>query len=178
VESAWYQSTCGKAIGFSPELAEVVNLCLRPGELDNIDCDHPYQICAESACDFEYKGFPDVGGDPQFEGRSCTEFSFRGSITADFCYDPGETPDPYEGNELCGDHWMHPVQLTTDWRFFKVPFNTLLQQGWAKESDFLDLTAASLIRFTFDRGWLDTYLDGVRFYRRAGSVNDDDADPE
>jgi hypothetical protein len=46
-----------------------------------------------------------------------------------------------------------------------VPFNTMAQQGWAQRSGFLDLTAVSVIRFTWDGGWIDFWIDDVRFYK-------------
>ena len=48
-----------------------------------------------------------------------------------------------------------------------VPFTDMHQQGWAMESHFLDLTGASVMRFTFDRGWIDYWIDDVSFYRRV-----------
>jgi len=41
----------------------------------------------------------------------------------------------------------------------------LLQQGWAKRSNKLDTTAISVVRFTWDGGWVDFWIDDVRFYR-------------
>ena len=168
---------CSGKFGYYSGLPDRIKLCVLADEAsggeDALDCDYPYQRCQESACTWEVVSNPDAGFDPQFEGRACTEFSFRGSITNGYCFNPGEDPDPAEANQRCGDHWMSPVHLTTDWQFYKVPFDTLLQQGWAKESDFLDLTSASVIRFTFDRGWLDVYLDNVRFYRKARATSSD-----
>jgi len=42
----------------------------------------------------------------------------------------------------------------------------MLQPGWAKRSAKLDLTAISVVRFTWDGGWIDFWIDEVRFYRR------------
>ena len=41
----------------------------------------------------------------------------------------------------------------------------MTQQGWAKHTTKLDLANLTLVRFTWDGGWIDVYLDDVRFYR-------------
>lgn len=133
----------------------------------------PHQLCGTAACDCPYEAFPAIPDvtpavirpDQAFTGRSCNEFAFRGGIVDNYCFNPGQDPNPYEGSELCGDHWASPVSLTTDWQFFKVPFTSLLQQGWAKEQHQFDLHAVSMVRFTWDKGYIDYWLDDVRFYR-------------
>ncbi len=119
--------------------------------------------CGEAACNAFYKPFQ--VGDAQFNGRACTPFAFRGSTSNSFCFDPGQDRDPPEGVDLCGDFWMAPVYLSTEWQFYKVPFTELHQQGWAKEQFQFDLTSISVVRFTWDRGWVDYWIDDVRFYR-------------
>ena len=46
-----------------------------------------------------------------------------------------------------------------------MPFTRLLQQGWAKEQHQFDLHAISMIRFSWDKGFIDYWLDDVGFYR-------------
>ena len=92
--------------------------------------------------------------DPQTFGRTCTDFSFVGSITYKYCYNPGVDPNPPEGEQQCGDYWMKSVSLSTDWELIKVPFDTLIQQGWAKRSYKLDLSSITDVRLEWDRGWL------------------------
>ena len=41
----------------------------------------------------------------------------------------------------------------------------MLQQGWAQRSAKLDLTAISVVRFTWDGGYVDYWIDQVNFYR-------------
>jgi hypothetical protein len=129
------------------------------------------QYCGQSAARHQTDSAKslNVGKDPYISDTTCQEFSFRGSITSDYLYNPNsEIPGqqkPYEGSQLCGDHWMRSVTLSTDWEFYKIPFTELLQQNWAKRSYWLDLTAVTLARFTWDRGYIDYYLDDVRFYR-------------
>lgn len=137
-------------------------ICWAPGEPKPVN-DIVYPECGEAACNAFYKPFQ--VGDAQFNGRACTPFAFRGSTSNSFCFDPGEDRDPPEGVELCGDFWMAPVYLSTEWQFYKVPFTELHQQGWAKEQFKFDLTSISVVRFTWDRGWIDYWIDDVRFYR-------------
>jgi hypothetical protein len=131
-----------------------------------------YQYCGESACVHQSDSAKSLNMtvDPLYYGTQCREFSFRGSITSKFCFDPDSALEiqraPMEPSQTCGDHWMYSVRLSHDWEFYTVPFKALLQQGWAKRSYWLDLTAVSMTRITWDRGYLDIYLDDVRFYRR------------
>lgn len=110
-----------------------------------------------------------MGFDPFIHDTKCQEYSFRGSITSMFAFNPdSEIPaqqKPAENSQQCGDHWMRSVQLGLDWQFYTVPFKELYQQGWSKRSYELDLTALTLVRFTWDRGYIDYYIDDVRFYR-------------
>ncbi len=141
--------------------------------------DWTYQYCDDYLCSRPYDAFPDypsdfpfevpddpVRPDPQFFGRTCNTFAFRGGIVDKFCFNPGEDPDPPEANELCGDHWAYPIYLSTEWKFYKIPFTRLLQQGWAKEQPKLELDAASMLRMTWDKGYVDYWIDDVRFYRK------------
>lgn len=145
---------------------------------------YQWQICGNTACTWPTAsakslnaGPPDdtrVGGyyyrDIQFDGMQCLQYSQRGSITSDFCYDPKSSDPrlqkPPEGSQQCGDHWMKSVALDYDWKFYTVRFDELLQQGWAKRSYMLDLTAITMVRITWDRGFADFWVDDVRFYRK------------
>jgi hypothetical protein len=128
--------------------------------------------CNTSRCNDPYPAFPEDMVDAQYNQRSCTQRTFRNGISSFFCWnapDPASgiagDPPPAEPDQQCGDHWNRPVALTNDWRLYLVPFDSMLQQGFAKRSNKLDLTALSLVRFTWDGGWIDYWLDDVRFYR-------------
>lgn len=138
---------------------------------DNVE---GYAPCGQYMCERGFQAFRAAGGsDPRqdvaFAGTTCNAFTFRGGITDDYCYDPAGNSPPHENSRVCGDHWLKPVHLSTEWQFFKVPFSDLLQQGWAKESYQLDLTSAAVVRFIWGRGWVDMMLDDVRFYRNTHS---------
>ena len=133
-------------------------------------------ICGRTQCDNAYAAYPTNGSDPQSVGRACTPYTYRSGTQANVCYNPPGTLDaagnpvpadplPAESDEQCGDHFTFPVHLTTEWQFFTVPFTQMFQQGWAKQAPFFDLTSASVVRFTWDAGYVDYYIDDVRFYR-------------
>lgn len=136
---------------------------------------HRYTPCGQFMCERGFLAFRGASDgsvareDMAFAGTTCQPFTFRGGITDDFCYDPASGRYPHENSQVCGDHWLKPVHLSTEWQFFKVPFSDLLQQGWAKESYELDLTSAAVVRFIWGRGWVDMMLDDVRFYRNTHS---------
>lgn len=134
--------------------------------------------CAETRCDERWPAFPDdyatIGGaaapniphgsDLQFFGKPCSPYTMRNGIFGSWCFDP-KTERPAEPTEQCGDHWTRVVNLSNEWQFYTVPFNQMAQQGWAKRSQGLDLKTVSVVRFTWDGGFIDYWMDDVRFYR-------------
>ncbi len=136
--------------------------------------------CEETRCNERYPAFPDDCGVPgggcpmdspvplatdrQFYGKPCSPHTMRNGTFGYWCFDP-ETERPAESTEQCGDHWTRVVNLSNEWQFYTVPFSSMAQQGWAKRSAGLDLTSVSTIRFTWDGGWIDFWIDDVRFYR-------------
>ncbi len=122
-----------------------------------------YTVCGDNACNLEYPSLQ--APDPKYHGRACTPFAMTGSITRSYCYNPGSDPNPVEGTQQCGDFWMKPVNLSTDWTFIKIPFTDFLQQGWAKRQYQLDLSSLTDVRIQWDRGWMDYWISDVRFYR-------------
>ncbi len=122
-----------------------------------------YIPCGDTFCNEEYPSFQAV--DPQSFGRTCNDFAFEGSITYGYCYTPGVDLNPAENSLACGDYWMNSVNLSTDWQLIKVPFSSLVQQGWAKRQYQFDLSNLTDVRLEWDRGWLDVWISDVRFYR-------------
>jgi hypothetical protein len=120
------------------------------------------QFCGQSACD---EKFPAGGDDPAFKGKACTPYQFQTGENASYCFDPGKDPNPPESYERCGDHWQVPVHLSTDWQLFLIPFSDMRQQGYGKESRQLHPAEISLFRMTWEAGFIDYYVDDVRFYR-------------
>jgi hypothetical protein len=144
----------------------------------------PSNCCNTTACDDKYAAYPNdpipdagrfalagggagtVGHDIQFFGRPCTPYAWTNGIGGSWCFDPATDPPPAPSSELCGDHWTRTVDLSTQWQFYTVPFTQMLQQGWAKKSEHLDLHSVSTLRFSWDVGNIDYWIDEVSFYRR------------
>jgi hypothetical protein len=123
--------------------------------------------CNITRCNEPYPAYPNSYGgvDPQFYGRPCTPYAFRGGGQSSYCFDPATDQPPAESDQGCGDYWTFPLHLTTEWQLFLVPFTTMTQQGWAKRWSFFDIKSVSVVRLTWDAGWIDYWIDNLRFYR-------------
>jgi hypothetical protein len=123
--------------------------------------------CGVERCNDPYPAFPDRfgGRDPQFADRPCTPYAFRNGTQSSYCFDPAKDPPPPESDQGCGDYWTFPLHLTTEWQLFLVPFTTMYQQGWAKRWPLFDTSSVSVVRLTWDKGWVDYWIDNLRFYR-------------
>jgi hypothetical protein len=138
-----------------------------------------YPLCGPTACDDDYDAFtePDrtfttAGARPGFTGTAqCEWFDLTNDLGDYFCYDKNDRATfPPDGPERCGDGWAKGVTLESDWTFYKIPFTELRQEGYGKEFQYLDLSKITLVRFTWMQGWIDVWLDDVRFYREASSA--------
>jgi len=129
-------------------------------------------FCGRSVCDAPYAAYATNGPDIQFNNKPCTTFTYRNGSQSNVCYDPATDPSPPEGDEQCGDHFTFPINLSTEWQFYKIPFTQMFQQGWAKQAPTFDLTSVSVVRFTWDVGYIDYYIDDVAFYRNAPGSSD------
>jgi hypothetical protein len=121
--------------------------------------------CYLTQCDQVYPAYPNDGNDPQFWGRPCTPYAFRNGTQGSYCFDPARDPPPADSDQSCGDFWTYPVHLTTEWQLFLVPFTNMSQQGWAERWKFFDTSSVSTVRLTWDAGWVDYWIDDLRFYR-------------
>jgi len=121
--------------------------------------------CNTTRCNEAYPAYPQDTVDPQFYGRPCTPYAFRGGGQSSYCFDPAADPPPAESDQGCGDYWTFPLHLSTEWQLFLVPFTTMYQQGWAKRWPFFDTASVSVVRLTWDAGWIDYWIDNFRFYR-------------
>lgn len=149
--------------------------------------DRPYDACNVTACNEGNAAF--AGGmtltaapDPLFATSlhpsndpnnpftaECLPYKLDNDLEDYFCYDPNDPARaPADAPERCGDVFAKGVTLTQDWQFFKVPFTELRQEGYAKQFGTLDLSKITLVRFTWSQGWVDVWLDDVRFYRHIG----------
>jgi hypothetical protein len=106
-----------------------------------------------------------VLADTAFYGRACTPYSFPDGTGTSFCFDPARDPPPAPGSQRCGDHWTTGVNLSLDWKFYKIPFSDLRQQGFAKKAPTLDLHTVSVVRFTWGAGYIEYFIDALSFYK-------------
>lgn len=120
--------------------------------------------CNTTRCDDPYPAYA-MAPDLQFAGRPCTAYTTRNGVLSSYCYDPATDPPPASGDQQCGDHFTFPLHLTTEWQLYLVPFATMYQQGWAKRAPYFDLHTVSVLRLTWDSGYIDYWIDDLRFYR-------------
>jgi hypothetical protein len=139
---------------------------------------NPYDVCGNYACDEINQSWQAV--DPLFAtpdnttlkgSAACQPYKFKSDFEEYYCYDP-ENPAsfPPEQSQRCGDGWEKGVTLSNDWQFFTVPFSELRQEGYGQRFAYLDLSKITVVRFTWTQGWVDVWLDDVRFYRHKGYV--------
>lgn len=137
-----------------------------------------YPFCGASACNDINDAFQ--APDPLFATPTnmtspgtaeCQAYKLTNDLEDYFCFDRNKPETlPPDGPDRCGDGWAKGVTLTNDWQFFKVPFTELRQEGYGKEFQYLDLSKITLVRFTWMQGWVDVWLDDVRFYRQANAA--------
>ncbi len=151
--------------------SEGQSLCLDMRPMVNGEGVEFFAVCGDFVCEDVYQ--PMQHPDELTAGTSCTVFHNRGGLEEYYCYDPDGNRPPVERTDLCGDHWVHPIRLSTEWQFYKVPFGSLLQEGWAKEQFEFDLTSAAVLRFTWGTGWQDFWIDDVRAYRNVHNTTGD-----
>jgi hypothetical protein len=121
-----------------------------------------YPRCGPSACTS-----PNTYVDLDFDGKECQPYTFPADdISGEYCYNPGDPPPPSRDDQ-CLDGWATPVDLSLDWKFYKIPFAQLRQGGFGKKAPYFNLHAVDTIAFTVIIGWADFYIDNVTFYRNT-----------
>jgi hypothetical protein len=122
-----------------------------------------YPPCGQSAC-----SAPPYDPDYDYEHLNylaqCKPYNFTGLEENYYCF--GDTPPP-AADERCGDGWAQNVSLSTDWQFYKLPFDGFQQVGFAKKAPPNDVVQKTLysIAFLFSVGYTDFYVDNLSFYR-------------
>ncbi|APR79119.1 Hypothetical protein A7982_04466 [Minicystis rosea] len=124
-----------------------------PAEIEEV-----YPVCGPSAC-----RSPDYYYDRDLDGTECKPYEFSGTSSAYYCY--GDEPPPTEA-ERCGDGWVAPIHLSTDWQIFVLPFSEFRQVGFGKRAPFMDLHSIYMMAIQLPVGFADVYIDNVTFYRR------------
>jgi hypothetical protein len=117
-----------------------------------------YPVCGASAC-----RSPHYYPDPDFDETECKVYEFSGSEAGHYCY--GSEPPPFP-EERCGDGWVAPIHLSTDWQLYVLAFSEFRQVGFGKRAPYLDLRSIYMIALQFTVGFADVYVDNVSFYRR------------
>ena len=115
--------------------------------------------CEQSTC--QPPGYdPDI----DYNDTQCKPYNFTGLEENNWCF--GDKP-PAAPDERCGDGYVSNVSLSTDWTYYKLPFNRFQQVGFAKKAPQNDVLPKSLysIAFLFSVGYTDFYVDNVTFYR-------------
>ncbi len=86
----------------------------------------------------------------------------EGQETGPYC-DPHHTLDNL--SEGC-DRFGCFALVSTDWRFFKLPFEAFRQAGWGQPAPYLDTSGLRSVTFLFPAGSWDIWMDNVAVYRR------------
>jgi hypothetical protein len=119
-----------------------------------------YPRCGPSACTS-----PNTYKDWDFDGKECRPYTFPAAdYSQEYCFNPGD-PNPPDRDSQCLDGWARAVTLTTDWKYYTVPFSDLRQGGFGKVAPYFNTKAIDTIAFTIIVGWADFYVDNVSFYR-------------
>lgn len=112
-----------------------------------------------SACTFR-----DTYPDADFEGKACRPYTFTSGESAEYCYNEDDLPPPSR-EERCGDGYSTMLSVTTDWKYYAVPFSSMRQGGYGKKSPMLDKSAIYSITIGWSAGTVDLYIDDVTLYR-------------
>jgi hypothetical protein len=112
-----------------------------------------------SACTFR-----DTYPDADFEGKACRPYTFTSGESAEYCFNEEDLPPPSR-EERCGDGYSTMLRLTTDWKYYAVPFSSMRQGGYGKRSPMLDKSAIYSITLGWSAGTVDLYIDDVTLYR-------------
>jgi len=120
-------------------------------------------MCGRTQCDYGEPAAQML--DPRFHGRPCTPWTSYTGRRDSYCYDPARDPQPAETYQRCGDYWMAAVHLTTDWHWYFRAVQGHAPGELAMPSKFLDLTAVTVLRLTWQRGWIDYWVAEVNLYR-------------
>jgi hypothetical protein len=137
-----------------PEGARPQDSLMEPALLQQL-----YPPCGQSTCKP-----PTYDPDFDYEGTQCKPYNFTGLEENNWCF--GDQP-PAPPDERCGDGFAANISLSTDWQFFKLPFDRFQQIGFAKKAPPTDVPQKTLysISFLFSVGYTDFYVDNLSFYR-------------
>ena len=146
---------------FDPTQTKDGSLPQLPISIDT-ELDQIYPRCGQSACTS-----PNSYLDPDFDGKPCTAYAFPSADeSGEYCFDPKADPPPAGRDERCQDGWQTVVQLSSDWKFYALPWSSFGQVGFGKKAPYMDLKSLDTLAFGAPMGWADAYFDNVTLYRR------------
>jgi hypothetical protein len=140
--------------------------CLPPGAMPDPTAapallDLLYPQCGVHTC-FGATDFPDTDAENPEDPWTCKPYTFSGLEENYWCFGSEPPPAP---SERCDDGFVSSVSLSTDWTFYKLPFESFAQVGFAKRADRFDLKNVFSIALQFSVGYVDLYVDNMSFYR-------------
>jgi hypothetical protein len=136
-------------------------LVLPPLPIDT-EIDQIYPRCGASACTS-----PPSYLDRDFDDKPCTPYTFPAADeSGEYCWDPKTDLPPPSRDDRCQDGWETTVQLSSDWKFYALPWSVFGQVGFGKKAPYMDLKSLDTMAFGATMGWADAYFDNVTLYRR------------
>jgi hypothetical protein len=69
------------------------------------------------------------------------------------------------GTDKCSDDWGSKVALTTSWKLYKLPFASMMQEGWGKKFDFNKAHVTSVQFQVAAKTTFDFWIDDVSFFK-------------
>ncbi len=169
---------CAAGTTFDPTDRGMVYRCVDPAvgmgteqTPDLSEIEQVYRVCGASTCrspdyylDYDFDPYPDHADHPELDNpaMSCKHYEFDGAQADRYCY--GAEPPP-DMSERCGDGWVAPITLSTEWQIYVIPFTEFRQVGFGKQAPFLDLHSIYEVAFELPVGFTDVYIDNLTFYR-------------
>jgi hypothetical protein len=126
-----------------------------------------FPLCCPT--DFEDPQF----GKPQIKDTSardrqkaCVPYVVEGNFENSgtyYCWDEGDPPIPPADQNRCGEGFRTFVNVSTEWKLFKIPWSELRRTTVGKGP--IDTTSIWQVSFYWRQGMLDTYIDDFGFYK-------------
>jgi hypothetical protein len=104
---------------------------------------------------------------PRERQKECVAYVVEGNFEnagTQYCWDPGDPAIPPADENRCGDGFRAFVNLSTEWKLFRVPWSELRRSTIGKGP--IDTTSIWSLNFYWRQGMLDTYIDDIGFYKK------------
>jgi hypothetical protein len=91
-----------------------------------------------------------------------TDTTYNQSLAVPYC-NPQTTKTVYkDGCDKYGSY----VPMIDNWRYFRIPFSELRQEGWGRQAPTFDVFGILSIELTFKVGSWEFWIDDISFYRK------------